>query len=120
MHRLAAFLLLWALLLAGALLAAPAPFPRPTRPKTPWLDGWDRPVDLLGNCRFLRDGDRLSITVPADAEVYHAARLLRDVEGDFVLRVRVAGNFKEAAGTTGACSAGLMVTEGKEPPTILF
>jgi hypothetical protein len=37
-------------LVAGVLMAAPAPFPK----SGPWFEGWDKPV---GDRRFDRDGD---------------------------------------------------------------
>jgi regulation of enolase protein 1 (concanavalin A-like superfamily) len=102
MHRLAARLLcaLAGGLLAaaaGGLLAAPAPFPRPIRERGPWFDGWERPIDPLGDCQFNRKGDRLTITVPGKGHEFdiengclNAPRLLRGVEGDFIVQVRLA------------------------------
>jgi regulation of enolase protein 1 (concanavalin A-like superfamily) len=102
MHRLAARLLCalaggLAAAAAGGLLAAPAPFPRPTRERGPWFDGWDRPIDPRGDCQFNRKGDRLTITVPGKGHEFDvengrltAPRLLREVEGDFIVQVRLA------------------------------
>jgi len=117
MTRFAAMLLLGALL-AAAVVAAPAPAPRASGP---WFDGWDRPVDPLGVCRFQRHWDRLSITVPGlKHELYvrekrlTAPRLLRAVEGDFSAQVRVGGDFRAAEGCDWvACEAGLLLTDQK-------
>jgi hypothetical protein len=122
MHRLAAGLLCAfvaggvlaegvAVGVAGGLLAAPAPFPRAGR-TGPWVTGWDRPVDPVGDCRFDRQGDRLTITVRGKGhaiEARDAARLMRDVEGDFVARVRVGGDCEQS----GDYNAGLLVLDGE-------
>jgi hypothetical protein len=122
MHRVAVLLL--SALLAGALLAAPAPFPQPSKA---WVVGWDRPVDPVGDSRFERKGDELSIAVPGKArdpvlptiedglEVLTPGNrldtprcLLRDVVGDFRMQVRVRGNFGPQT-VTGKRTAGLML-----------
>jgi hypothetical protein len=115
MHRLAARLLCAfvagsvlaegvAVGVAGVLVGAPAPFPRPG-PPGPWFDGWERP---LGDGHFERRGDRLTITVPGKSHELdvvegrlNAPRLLRDVEGDFAVQVRVGGNFRDGQGAAG-------------------
>jgi regulation of enolase protein 1 (concanavalin A-like superfamily) len=99
MHRIAFAL---SALAAGSLLAAPAP------PVKPWVRGWDRPVDPLGDCRFDRKGETMTLTVPAREERATAPRLLRDVEGDFVVQVRVGGPFGP-----GRHRAGLILTAGQ-------
>jgi hypothetical protein len=75
-------------------------------------------VDPLGDCRFHRKGERLTITVPGqghaldqDGVRHNAPRLLRDVEGDFVAQVRVAGNFEPAV-EEGARRAGFILVDG--------
>src|SRR5207253_2814760 len=92
--------------------AAPAPLPRP------WALGWDRPVDPLGDCRFERAGEVLTITVPgerhgleASGRYLNAPRLLRDVKGDFS-SVRVGGGLRPG-GRNRCRSAGLVVTDGR-------
>lgn len=97
-------------LLAGVLVAAPAPLPKP------WVSGWDRPVDPLGDCRFDRVGDRLTITVPGKGHCLRvkegrldAPRLLRDAGNDFSVEVRVEGAFGHP-GAEGARQAGILVT----------
>src|SRR5207244_1045643 len=102
-HRFAALLLCALAGAAGGLLAAPAPFPRPGRAR-PWTTGWDRTVDPVGDCRFDRKGDRLTITVPGGEHRMTAPRLLRDVNGDFVVAVRVGGSFRPTV------RAGLLLT----------
>jgi hypothetical protein len=104
MHRVAALLLCFALVVA-TVVAAPAPFPRPPRAFIPWVTGWDKAVDPVGDCRFDRKGERLTITLPGDE--YHpnvqgspppsrTPRLLRDVLGDFVVEVSLEGQVREA------------------------
>jgi regulation of enolase protein 1 (concanavalin A-like superfamily) len=93
--------LVLALLLCGvgvSALAAPAPFPRQARQEGVWYAGWDAPADPLGDCRFVRRGGSLTIGVPSGChDVYafddrlNAPHLMRDVEGDFCLTVRVNG-----------------------------
>jgi hypothetical protein len=97
------------------LLAAPAPKPRP------WFTGWDKPVDPVGDCTFDRKGDQLTVTVPgaghgldvekARLDVPH---LLRDVEGDFVLQVRIGADFRpaELEGKDACRAAGIVLMDG--------
>jgi regulation of enolase protein 1 (concanavalin A-like superfamily) len=114
MHRLAVSLL--CALVAGGLFAAPAPFPQPVRA---WVTGWDKPVDPLGDCRFDRTSDKLTITVPGkghELDVVQgrlaAPRLLRQVEGDFVAEVRV-GAVVIPQGRKGTQKAGLLLPLGR-------
>jgi regulation of enolase protein 1 (concanavalin A-like superfamily) len=112
-YRLAAALL--CALAPLALPAAPAPQPRP------WFRGWSKPVDPVGDCKFERAGDRLAITVPGaghgvDVERAHLAapHLLRDVEGDFVVQVRIRADFRPAElGAKDVCrAAGIVLLDG--------
>ncbi len=112
MHR---FAVLLSCALAGAVMAAPAPFPRQSQA---WLAGWDRPADPLGGCRFERDGDRLTVTIPGPGHAWdsqhlrlNAPHLLRDVQGDFVAQVRVGGAFGPTS-ADGYQQAGLLLTDG--------
>jgi hypothetical protein len=112
MYRVATLLFCGALFLVAGVVAAPAPLPR----TGPWFDGWDRPVNPLGDRRFERRGNRLSITVPGkDHEEERAPRLLRAVEGDFFVQVRVAGTFGDERGgrVRGTRAAGICVTDGR-------
>ena len=103
MHRCSSVSLLCALLaVASVLTAAPAPFPRTTKP---WFDGWDKPVDPEGDCKFDRKGDKLTITVPGGGiPRLDAPRLQRKLRGDFMVQVRVNGNI----GTKGGAGIVLM------------
>jgi regulation of enolase protein 1 (concanavalin A-like superfamily) len=99
-HHISALL---CLLCTCAALAAPAPA------RSPWLTGWDKPVDPDNDCKFIRDKDTLTIEVPGkdhdlavERNLMNSPRLLRDVEGDFVAQVRVSGTFlpsKESTST---------------------
>lgn len=115
MPRIAA-LLLCAL---AALVASATPAPEPT----PWVTGWDKPVDPKGDCKFERKGDRLTIFVPGKDHEFNygptrrslnGPRLLRDVEGDFVVEVLVSGDNWEP-GSKRSRGAGLVVMDEKEP-----
>jgi regulation of enolase protein 1 (concanavalin A-like superfamily) len=114
MNRLAALLLV--AIVAAAVVAAPAPFPR--RGRGPWVDGWDKPADPTGECRFDRRGERLMVTFPGrtfefDAREGHfglvAPRFLRKVEGDFAVEVRVGTDVLRSGGSAGL----LLVSEDK-------
>jgi hypothetical protein len=95
MHRLAASLLCAAV--AFAAFAAPAPVYRTPRASEVWVKGWDEPLDPTGDSRFSRKGGRLALTVrghrPGTTDFTRVPCLLREVEGDFDLRVRVGGDF---------------------------
>jgi regulation of enolase protein 1 (concanavalin A-like superfamily) len=99
MHRFAALLLC-----SASLVAAPAPFPRPPRASGPWIDGWDR---LVGAGRFDRAGDRRTVTVSGGR-----GALLRDVEGDFTMQVRV-GALARPSSDKDSCRAGLLLVDVK-------
>jgi regulation of enolase protein 1 (concanavalin A-like superfamily) len=77
-----------ALVLISTALAAPAP--------QPFKAGWHNPVDPNKDCKFIREKGSLTIEVPGtDHDFYplrerlNAPRLLRDIEGDFEMQVRV-------------------------------
>ena len=103
---------------AGVLTAAPVPFPVRWGKKGPRIDGWNKPVDVVGDCTFDRKDDKLTITVPGKGHgIYLQKRhphLLRQVGGDFTVRVRVDGNFGEESNgrPLGHRGAGLCVTDG--------
>jgi Protein of unknown function (DUF1349) len=113
MHRLS---LLFVALVVGSTLAAPAPLPR----VDDWTTGWDKPIDPLGDCSFGRKGDKLTITVPGKGHGLdvregrlNAPRLLRDVEGDFIVQVRVSGDFGPHKGPNGDRRVGLLLLGGE-------
>jgi regulation of enolase protein 1 (concanavalin A-like superfamily) len=65
------------------------------------LAGWGTLIDPDGDCRVSPDGKALSVTVPgtlhdlnADIDKYNAPRVLRAVDGDFEIQVKVVGDFK--------------------------
>jgi hypothetical protein len=77
-----------ALLLTCAALAAPAP--------EPFVSGWGNPVDPDRDCKISRGGNALTIQMPGSDHDYdpirkrlNAPRLLRDMEGDFKIQIRV-------------------------------
>lgn len=89
------------LLVACAVLAAPVP------QRQPFKTGWDEPKDPDGDCKFIRDADTLTIEVPGkdhdfvpQRKRFNAPRLLRDIEGDFAMQVRVRGAFRPSAKST--------------------
>jgi hypothetical protein len=80
-------------LFSFSVFAAPAP--------EPFKTNWDRPVDPDRDCKFVFRGGTLTIELPrGDHELapkrnrFNAPRLLRDVEGDFVMQVRVCASFQ--------------------------
>jgi hypothetical protein len=108
-------------MLAGVLftvaaLAAPAPLPKPS---AAWTKGWDRPV--LGKCRFDRHWDKVVFTVPGKEHglndgsgVLYFPRMLRPVDGDFDLKVRIGGDFHQTELADGEKRrAGVLITFGK-------
>jgi regulation of enolase protein 1 (concanavalin A-like superfamily) len=89
------------LLLVSALAFAADPDPNP------FMSGWDKPVDPDKDCKFVKEKAGLTLTIPGkdhDLGVergrMNAPRLLRDVEGDFVVQVRVGGDFTPANSST--------------------
>ncbi len=74
--------------LACVVLAAPVP--------KPFRSGWDSPVDPDGDCKIRRNDAVLTIEMPGGDHDYdprrapaNAPQLLRDLEGDFEMQVRV-------------------------------
>jgi regulation of enolase protein 1 (concanavalin A-like superfamily) len=89
------------LLLVSALAFAADPDPNP------FMSGWDKPVDPDKDCKFVKEKAGMTLTLPGkdhDLGVergrMNAPRLLRDVEGDFVVQVRVGGDFTPSNGST--------------------
>jgi regulation of enolase protein 1 (concanavalin A-like superfamily) len=65
------------------------------------IEGWGEVVDPSGDCKFRGDGGKLTITVPGthhdlsvEADNMAAPRVLREVEGDFVARLKVGGDVR--------------------------
>jgi regulation of enolase protein 1 (concanavalin A-like superfamily) len=86
--------LAWLALTCAAFAAEPDPEPNSFR------SGWDSPIDPDKDCKFRLVGGGLTIEVPGkdhdlsiERKLMNSPRLLRDVEGDFVVRVRVGGGF---------------------------
>lgn len=76
------------LLLVSTTLAAPAP--------EPFVSGWSKPIDPDNDCKFKRDKGTLTIEMPGNEHDYepvrkrfNAPRLVREIEGDFYMEVRV-------------------------------
>jgi hypothetical protein len=94
MLRLRCTLLL--LLIAGTLLAAPAP-----------KSIWDRPIDPDHDCKIVIKDGTATIELPGTdhdlapkRDRYNAPRLLRDIVGNFVMQVRVSSSFRPSAKST--------------------
>ncbi|HEY7326293.1 MAG TPA: hypothetical protein VH592_01540 [Gemmataceae bacterium] len=86
-------------LLACATLAAPAP--------EPFISGWGSPIDPDKDCKISRAGNALTIEMPGNDHDYdpirkrfNAPRLLRDMEGDFKIQVRVQIDFLSSSKST--------------------
>jgi hypothetical protein len=77
-----------ALLLACAALAAPVP--------DPFKSGWGHPIDPDKDCKITRNNGVLTIEMPGGDHDYdtarerlNAPRLVRELEGDFEIQVRI-------------------------------
>jgi regulation of enolase protein 1 (concanavalin A-like superfamily) len=71
------------------------------------IPGWGAATDPDGDCKIRGDGDKLTIEVPAtkhdlSVEVgdVSAPRVLREIEGDFIIQVKVTGNVRHAGKRT--------------------
>ena len=103
------------LLATCTILAAPAP-----------KSAWERPVDPDRDCKFAIKGGTVTIELPGtDHDLapkrkrFNAPRLLREVEGDFVMQVRVSGSFRPSAkssveGEDPSVAAGLVLIPADE------
>jgi regulation of enolase protein 1 (concanavalin A-like superfamily) len=92
--------------LIAASLGLAAPVPKPKAGKF-YKPGWDNPVDPDKDCKFTQTSSSLTIEVPGTYHDYYptlrrvnAPRLLRPVEGDFTVEVRVKGNFHASQQST--------------------
>jgi regulation of enolase protein 1 (concanavalin A-like superfamily) len=105
-----------------------APLPAPATPEELGLrviDGWGEVVDPSGDCTIDGRDGKLTITVPGTVHDLNpqwyksekgrnAPRVLRPVEGDFVLQVKATGDFRPGAvpaeqGNFGFNGAGLIL-----------
>lgn len=64
------------------------------------IDGWGNADNARRDCKFTRDGERLTIDVPGTPHNLNkvisdlsAPRVLREVDGDFTIQVKVSGDF---------------------------
>jgi regulation of enolase protein 1 (concanavalin A-like superfamily) len=92
-------------------------------PEDKTIKGWGAPVDPAADCSFKTDGTKLIINVAGSAKPHDlsselgsmtAPRVLQPLKGDFLLQVRVDGEFKPGGestqeGRTGYTGAGLVV-----------
>jgi RNA polymerase sigma factor (sigma-70 family) len=63
--------------------------------------GWGSAIDPDGDCKFTVEKGKLTITVPGkdhdlgvERKRMNAPRVLREIEGDFIVQVKVSGTFK--------------------------
>lgn len=84
--------------------AAGTPEPEPTGRK---LEGWGLAIDTGKDCEFVPQQKSLTIRVPGtwhdlnpDSGKLNAPRVLREVEGDFVVKAKVDGEFKPGGKST--------------------
>ena len=103
------------LLTTSAVLAAPAP-------KKSWEQyGWEKPIDPDNDCKFDIKEGTITIELPGGDHDFslrrkrlNAPRLLRNVEGDFEVQVRVSASFHPSAqssvkGQESRVAAGLLL-----------
>jgi hypothetical protein len=91
--------ILAALLLACTALATPAP--------EPFVTGWGYPVNPDRDCKIRRDKGVLTIEMPSGdhdydpvRERFNAPRILREIEGNFEIQVRVRIDCRPSAKST--------------------
>jgi regulation of enolase protein 1 (concanavalin A-like superfamily) len=84
--------------------AAGTPEPEPTGRN---VDGWGLAIDTDKDCEFVPQEKTLTIRVPGawhdlnpDSGKLNAPRVVREVEGDFVVKVKVDGEFKPGGKST--------------------
>ena len=104
--RLRVVAMLLCAVIAFSVTAAPAPVYKPKPPRV-WFDGWDDPIDKAGGCKITRKGEKLTLIVPG-SNPGNPALLLREVEGDFVLEVRVSSE-SDSAVCVGDRKAGVVL-----------
>jgi len=78
-------------------------------PKTKLIAGWGAAIDPVGDCKFETTDGKLTITVPSTAKPHDlspelasstAPRVVQPVKGDFVIQVRVDGEFQPGEEST--------------------
>jgi hypothetical protein len=92
------------------------------RPKS--IGGWGMLIDLDNDCTVKDEGGKLTITIPGGIHDLNkqlggmsAPRLLREVDGDFTIQVKVSGEFdpgdeaakRDERDIAPFCSAGLLL-----------
>jgi len=84
--------------------AAGTPEPEPTGRE---LAGWGLAIDTGKDCEFVPEEKKLTIRVPGtwhdlnpDTGKLNSPRVVREVEGDFVVKVKVEGEFKPGGKST--------------------
>jgi regulation of enolase protein 1 (concanavalin A-like superfamily) len=113
-----------ALLPVCTALAAPAP--------TPFMSGWGKPVDPDKDCKIRREKGALTVEIPGTVHEYdlrrkylNAPRLLRDIDGDFEMEVRVLIDCRPSAESSvkdlpSYVSAGFLVIPPDDFTTAFF
>jgi hypothetical protein len=76
------------------------------KPQT--IKGWGTVTDLRGDCTIKEEGGKLIVEVPGSVHDLNASlggqdapRILREIEGDFTVQVKVTGEFKPGQKTAG-------------------
>ena len=94
------------------------------KPQT--IEGWGTVTDPIGDCTVKQEKQKLSITVPGGTHDLNQAiggmkapRILKEVEGDFTVQVKVTGEFKPgekaaAENTRPFNSAGLLLWQDEK------
>ncbi len=88
------------------------------------IKGWGVVIDPDSDCQIKGDAGKVTVTVPGtihdfSIRMQNAPRVLQEIDGDFILQVKVSGDFDPGnnpavAGTVAFCSAGLMIWENEE------
>jgi len=97
MHRAVEFR--WIVVCVGSLLFSSITVGQDKKPVT--IAGWGTVTDLAGDCTVKEQDGKLAVTVPggvhdlnASAGGMKAPRVLKEIEGDFTVEVKVTGEFK--------------------------
>jgi regulation of enolase protein 1 (concanavalin A-like superfamily) len=71
------------------------------------IAGWGTAIDSDGDCQIEADSKSLTMTIPgtlhdlnADIDKYNAPRVLREIEGDFEIQVKIVGDYKPGTHAT--------------------